>query len=163
MTRLGLVLIAFGLTAAMADTGLLAKEKDKGKAMRGSTMGEMMLEDMKAELGLDDAQVSKLRDLRIVHREARKDLENRLAADVELLRKLVKRGANDEDLKAGVEASRADHRALVGALQAQHDEMQSVLTAMQQAKMVVSMDDRWHRIHQIGQKSKRTESGWEGK
>lgn len=146
MTKLRLALGTFGLAAALIGTGGLhahGMDMDGSKAMemRGGMMGEMKMEDMKAELGLSDEQMTKMKAIHKGHKEAMETLEKKLKSEAKELRGLVEKKASDEKLKAGVAAVKASHNAMMQMHKKHHEEMMAILSPLQQAKMVVSMCD----------------------
>jgi|SRR5665213_314391 len=147
-----ITLAAFAGILLMAAPTLRA-EKSKG---RDHGAGHWDKFDMlKKKLDLSDSQVSRLKDADKGQRQAAKLLMDKAEADKASLKVLVDEKASETDLTAALNAMEADHKALKEGAEKKIELLRSILSPLQQAKMVLMMQN--HRGHWDGM-----DGGWQG-
>ncbi len=100
------------------------------------------LEHMKKELGLTDAQTAKLKTVMKKEREANKTLWDQVKIDLDTLQQKVDTKASDSDITNVLDKLKSDRKQLREAQENSMERMRSILTPMQQAKMVLMMKDK---------------------
>ena len=124
ITRHGIILTGLGLLL-LAAPGLRSDDGKDGKDGKDC----WMLERMTKELGLSTDQVAKVKD----------PLKDKLKLDVDSLKVLIDKKADDGDLKPAIAGIKADLLALEGQKANHLDSLAQILTSTQQAKGIVMM------------------------
>jgi hypothetical protein len=139
ITRHGIILTGLGLLL-LAAPGL---RSDDGKGWDGKDGKDgkdcWMLERMTKELGLSTDQVAKVKDLDKADKKACDPLKDKLKLDVDSLKVLIDKKADDGDLKPAIAGIKADLLALEGQKANHLDSLAQILTSTQQAKGIVMM------------------------
>jgi Spy/CpxP family protein refolding chaperone len=139
-------LVGAALTAYADDDQAPAGGDDKpgmGQGMDDGMGGDMMdgdhMDRMKEKLGLTDDQVSKLKDLFKSQMEANKPLRDQMKIDVDTLQQKVDMKASDGDIKKLLDKLDAEQKQMQDSREKMKDQLRSILTPTQQAKMVLGM------------------------
>jgi hypothetical protein len=99
---------------------------------------------MKEFLGLNDDQVTKIKLIYDDSKTRLEPLQKQLGADLKALRDKVKAGAPDADLKPLMAAVQADNQKLMDSRRIELDQINAVLTTLQQAKLMAGWPmERW--------------------
>lgn len=125
-----------------------------GQGMDGGRMGGGHMDMMKKKLNLTDDQASKLKDLFKGRMEADKPLRDQMKIDVDTLQQKVDTKASDGDIKKLLDKLDAEQKQMQASREKMKDQLRSILTPTQQAKMVLGMRkmgrgmmDRWKGHH----------------
>jgi Spy/CpxP family protein refolding chaperone len=102
----------------------------------------MGMEKMKHKLGLTDDQVTQMKALFKSQMDSGKTLRDQMKVDMDILRQKVDAKASNSDLKSALDTLSADKKALDKSRQKMEDQVRQILTPMQQAKWVLSMQER---------------------
>ena len=120
--------------------------KDQG------VMGEKMMDHMMEKLDLTDAQAKQMKALHKTEKEANKALMDKMEVDIAKLKVLLKKKAPDADLSALISNLKDGHKAMQGAMLANHEAMMEILTPVQQAKMILQMHEHMKGMMEMGMK-----------
>lgn len=149
------VLVSASLSAmAMAMPALHASD-DAAEAKEGHHgHGGKMMEKMKDELGLSDAQVEKIKALHKDEGGEMKAAREKTKKDVDALKALVEKKGADADITAAINALQADRKAMEADREKKQEAMRAILTPLQQGKMVLQMVEHMRegmeRMHEDG-------------
>ncbi len=139
--RKGLAFACLGLLLAAP-----ALRADDGKDGKGGPEAQAaMIDKMKADLDLSDAQVAKVKAENADDLAAGKTLHAKMLLNVDKLRLLVDNKAGADELNAAIAAVKGN-KADLDAQKAKHmDALQDLLTPLQQAKAILMMVGRMER------------------
>jgi Spy/CpxP family protein refolding chaperone len=113
----------------------------------GEKHHEMHWDKMKADLGLSDEQVKKLKDSHKSMEEAMKPIHEKSHADMKKLKEQVDAKASDKDIQSTLDDLKKNHEEMEKQEEKHHDDMSSILTPTQHAKMMLAM----HEKHEMGE------------
>ncbi len=102
----------------------------------------MGLEKMKEKLGLTDDQATQMKALFKSRMDSGKTLRDQMKVDLDILKQKVDAKASNGDLKSALDTLSADKKAMDKNRQRMEDQVRQILTPMQQAKLVLSMQER---------------------
>lgn len=122
-----------------------ADKPGMGRGMDDGMGGGMMgghLDRLKEKLSLTDDQVSKLKDLFKGQMEANKPLRDQMKIDIDTLQQKVDMKASDGDIKKLLDKLDTEHKQMTDSREKMKDQLRSILTPTQQAKMVLGMHMR---------------------
>lgn len=105
----------------------------------GGMMGGEHMDKMKEKLGLTDDQASKLKDLFKNQMEANKPLRDQMKIDMDTLQQKVDMKASDGDIKKLLDKLDGEQKQMQASRDKMKDQLRSILTPTQQAKMVLGM------------------------
>ena len=133
-----------GLTLAVNadDSQAPAGDKDQpamGQGMDGGMMSMGPMSRMKEKLGLSDDQAAKVKDLFKSRMEANKPLRDQMKIDVDTLQQKVDTKASDGDIKKLLDKLDSEQKQMQSSRDKMKDQLRSILTPTQQAKMVLGM------------------------
>jgi Spy/CpxP family protein refolding chaperone len=133
MRRIAMVMLGMGMLAA---TPAVSHARPGGH-------GAKLLEALRRDAGLDDAQAAKVKALVEADRDARKKAHGEMKAATEALEALVKANSADEGAYQAQLEKLAGARREVHALREREIEgMKSILRPSQQARVVLGMKHR---------------------
>jgi|GEM_PF-1664140 len=156
--------LIFGFaSSAKADEGAPAGNDDKPgmgqntgdehEGMDGGAMGGR-LDKMKEKLSLTDSQVSQLKTLFKKQMENNKPLRDQERIDMDTLQQEVDANASDADIKKLLDKLDGERKTLQSSREKMTDQLRTILTPSQQAKMVLGMRQKgmgmmgkWMRKH----------------
>ena len=110
-----------------------------GQGMDGGMMGGGWIDKAKEKLGLTDDQASKLKDLFKSQMEANKPLRDQMKIDMDTLQQKVDLKASDADVKKLLDKLDGEQKEMQTAHEKMKDQLRSILSPTQQAKMVLGM------------------------
>jgi len=110
-----------------------------GQGMDDGMMGGGHMAMMKEKLGLTDDQAAKLKDLFKGQMEANKPLRDQMKIDVDTLQQKVDMKASDGDIKKLLDKLDGEQKQMQASHEKMKDQLRSILTPTQQAKMVLGM------------------------
>jgi Spy/CpxP family protein refolding chaperone len=105
----------------------------------GGMMGGDHMDKMKEKLGLSDDQAAKLKDLFKSQMEANKPLRDQMKIDMDTLQQKVDMKASDGDIKKLLDKLDSENKEMQASRDKMKDQLRSILTPTQQAKMVLGM------------------------
>lgn len=134
--RLFAVVLAAGLVAPILNAPSYANEEEHHG---GHDMAEGKEGKWKEKLGLSEEQAAKLQAARKERQDTVKPIHDQLKLSMDRLREQVKNNASDGDIKVTLDQIQSSHKTLQAANEKFKAEMDSILTPMQRAKMMVGM------------------------
>ena len=114
-----------------------------GQGMDGGMMPEGgWIDKAKKKLGLTDDQASKLKDLFKSQMESNKPLRDQMKIDMDTLQQKIDTKASDADIKKLLDKLDAEQKEMQTSHEKMKDQLRSILSPTQQAKLVLVMRKR---------------------
>jgi Spy/CpxP family protein refolding chaperone len=124
--------------------------------MGGGMMGGGA-ERMKEKLGLSDSQATQLKTLFKKQMEGNKPLRDQMRIDMDTLQQRVDLKASDSDIKKLLDKLEAERKEMDSSREKMKDQLKTILSPTQQAKMVLGM--RAKGMQMMGKWMKRHKGG----
>ncbi len=134
--------IVAGAILSIAVLSYAGDNKEGDKGFKGPDGSQRILR-MKDKLGLTDDQVKKITVIFDVEKTGMKALLKQRGDDLKTLGEKVKTGAKDEELLPLITAVQTDNQNLMTEGKKDLDQVKEILTPTQQAKWILSMNNRW--------------------
>lgn len=164
MKRSIAVTLAVVLAVAVGAGRLLAADRDEGAEGNGDKAAhvERMLEHMKRELGLSDADAAKVKSAFEEQRKTVEPLHRELKVGLEKLRWQVDAKADPKDLEATLSQLDKTRKALFEQHEKLIEKLRGSLSVEAQAKLALFKAERMHRMHAMHGMMMRFHRGWGG-
>lgn len=135
--------LGFGLVAHAEDQGMGDGGGKPGMDDHGDWGGKGHMADRwKKKLGLNDSQVTQLKDAFKKQQEEVKPLRDQVKIDVDTLQQKIDTKASDSEVQKQLDALSADRVKMEAKRKKFEEQLKTILTPTQQAKFVLGMKRR---------------------